>query len=266
MAKKRTAVNIIIAIIVIVFLMVVIGLISIDGILRSAIQSSIQKQLGVGGTVSKVSLKMLSGTVEITNLKINNPKGYQFENVLEAKSIFVKTSIGNLLSNPVEIQQIKINGILMAIEQKGLSTNINEILKGMPKTEEEPAEPNTPGKKVHITSLDINDISVMLKLIPIPGKTDAMTLTIDSLQLSDLGGDNTNLAQVIGKIFTEIANAAIREGRDIIPSDLIAPIQDAVNQRLGNISEEGKKVFEDTEKGIQEKATETLKGIFKKQD
>lgn len=265
MAKKSKVSNIIIAVVVIVFLLIVIGLVSIDRILRSAIQSAISHQLGVNATVGKVSLKILSGTVEVTNLKINNPKGYQFENVFEARTIFVKTGIGNLLSDPVEIQQIMVDGVLMTIEQKGLTTNINDILKNMPKTEPAPDEPNKPGKKVHISSLDINDLSVTIKLLPIPGKTDAMTVNIESLHFSDIGGERTNLAQVIGKVFTEISRAVIREGQDIIPSDLLTPIQDAVNQHLGSIGEEGKKILEGG-KEIQEKATETLKGIFKKKD
>jgi len=265
MAKKSKAANIIIAAVVIVFLLIVIGLVSIDGILRSAIQNSIRQQLGVNATVGKVSLKIFSGTVEVTNLKINNPKGYQFENVFEARTIFVKTSIGNLLSDPVEIQQIIVDGVLMTFEQKGLTSNVNDILKNMPKTEPSPDEPNKPGKKVHISTLDINDVSLTIKLIPLPGKTDAMTLNIASLHFTDIGSSKTNLAQVVGKVFSEIVRAAIEQSQDIIPSDLISPIRDAVNLHLGNITEEGKKILEGT-KDIQEKATETLKGIFKKQD
>lgn len=263
MAKKNTAANIIIALIVIVFLVVVIGLVSIDGILRSAIQTAIKKQLNVGASVSKVSLKIMSGTLEITNLKINNPKGYQFANILEAKTIFVKTSLGDLLNDPVKIEQINVDGILMILEQKGLSNNLNDLLKGMPEKEEKPAEPEKEGKSVHIASLDINDISVTAKLLPVPGKGDAVTLTIPSLHLSDLGGEKQPLAKVIGEIITEIANAVATQGQGIIPSDMIGPIQDAIQGQLGKITGEGQKIIEEAGKDIQEKATEKLKGIFK---
>jgi hypothetical protein len=265
MAKKNMAVNIIIALIVIIFLVVVIGLVSIDGILRSAIQTAIKKQLNVNSTVSKVSLKIMSGTIEITDLKVNNPKGYQFENIFEAKSIFVKTSLGKLLSNPVGIDQIKVDGVAMVLEQKGLSNNIKDLLKGMPAKEEETkaAEPNKAAKSVHITALDINDITVNAKLLPLPGKADVASLTIPSLHFSDIGGDKSSLAQVIGKVFTEITNAVVKNGTNILPSDMLNSMTNAIEGNFENITVEGMKTIEKSGEDIKNKATESLKNIFK---
>ncbi|MEN6386838.1 MAG: hypothetical protein ABFD79_16785 [Phycisphaerales bacterium] len=265
MAKKNLVANIGITLIIIIFLVVVIGLVSIDGILRSAIQTAIKKQLNVDSSVSKVSLKIFSGTIEITDLKIKNPKGYQFENIFEAKSIFVKTSLGNLLSNPVGIDQIKIDGVAMSIEQKGLSNNINDLLKGMPAKEEDKgtAEPKKAAKKVHITALDINDITVNAKLLPLPGKADVATLSIASLHFSDIGGEKTTLAQVIGKVFTEITNAVVKSGTDILPTDMLNSMSDAVKGNFENITGEGMKTLEKAGEDIKQKAGESLKNIFK---
>jgi uncharacterized protein involved in outer membrane biogenesis len=229
MAKKNIAGNIVIAIVVVIFLVVVIGIVSIDGILRSAIQTAIKKQLNVDSCVSKVSLKITSGTIEITDLKIRNPKGYQFENIFEAKTIFVKTSFGKLLSNPVGIDQIKIDGVALAVEQKGLTNNINDLLKGEPSKEKETQKEETKAsKKVHITALDINDITVNAKLLPMPGKADVATLNIASLHFSDIGGEKTSLAEVIGKVFTEITNAVVKSGTDILPKDVLNSMSNAI--------------------------------------
>ncbi|HAL45236.1 MAG: hypothetical protein A2Y12_18685 [Planctomycetes bacterium GWF2_42_9] len=263
MTKKNIAANIVITLIVIIFLVVVIGLISIDGILRAGIQKAIKKQLNVESSVAKVSLKILSGTIEITNLKIANPQGYQFENILEAKSIFVKTSLGNLLSNPIEIEQIKIDGMVMDIEQKGLTNNINDILKSMPKKEKEPQVEQKAAKSVHITSLDINDLTVKAKLLPLPGKADVAALTIPSLHLSDLGGEKTSLADTIGKVFTEITNAVVKNGQNVLPNDMLDSMSNSLQGNFQNITEEGQKALEKTGEELKQKATESLKGIFK---
>lgn len=262
MAKKNTAANVIIAIIVIIFLVVVIGLISIDGILRSAIQSAMKKQLNTDISISKVSLKIASGTIEISNLKIANPKGYQYKDILELKSLLVKTSLGSLLSNPVEINQITMDDIAMVIEQKGLSSNLKDLLKGMPPStaQEKPAEKQ---KNVHISSVDINNISVTAKLLPIPGKSDAVVLKVESLHLSDVGGNNKSLAQVVGIIFAKISSAVAARGQGIIPSELLGPIQGAVNEKLGVIQSEGTKVLEEAGKKAKDIEGQ-LKGIFKR--
>jgi hypothetical protein len=256
--KKSKAANIVIALIIIVFLAVVIGMLSIDGILRAAIPTAIKTQLKVDASVSKASLSIASGTVDIRNLKIGNPQGYQFENILEANSIFVKTSIGGLLGNPVEIQQVKLDGIKMVIEQKGLTSNLNDILKAMPAKDEKKTESASKGKSVHITSVDINDISVTVKLLPLPGKSDAVTLNIKSLHLSDVGGEKESLADVTGKIFRKISEEVASQGKDIIPSDVLG----SLDESLGNAG----KALEKAGKETTEKAADALKNIFKKKE
>ncbi|MDD5011044.1 MAG: AsmA family protein [Phycisphaerae bacterium] len=260
--KKSKASNVLFAVVIVVFLAVVVGLISIDGILKSAIQTAIKKQLNVDASVSKVNLNIISGTVRISDLKIGNPPGYQFERILETKSIMVKTSLGSLLSDPIEIEQIKIDGIAVVLEQKGLSSNLNDILKSMPeKPKTEPAKAKKDGKGVHITSVDINDISVTAKLLPIPGKSDAVTLKIASLHLSNIGGEKSSLSDNVKKIFTEIANAIATEGTNILPSDMVGPIQENVAKSLESVGE----MTKEAEKGVKD-ATKALKGLFQKKE
>lgn len=258
--KKSNALNVLFALIIIIFLAVVIGLISIDGILKSAIQTAIKKQLKVDASISKVNLNIASGTVKISGLKIGNPPGYQFEHVFESNSISVTTSIGSLLGNPIEIKQIAIDGIAVVIEQKGLSSNLNDILKNMPeKPKTETAKTEGNAKSVHISSVDITDIGVTAKLLPIQGKSDAVTLKIPSLHMSDIGGEKSSLADSIKKIFTEIASAIVAKGKDILPGDMLGPIQQNVTKSLESVSELG----EETKKGVED-ATKTLKGLFEK--
>ncbi len=264
--KKSNASNIVFTVIIIVFLAVVIGLVSIDGILKSAIQTAIKKQLNVDASAAKVNLNIISGTVRISDLKIGNPPGYQFERILEIKSIMVKTSLGSLLSDLIEIEQITIDGIAVTLEQKGSSSNLNDILKSMPeKPKTEPAKAKKDGKSVHISSVDINDISVTAKLLPIPGKSDAVTLKIASLHLSNIGGEKSSLSDNVKKIFTEIANAIATEGKNILPSDMVGPIQENVAKLLESVGEAGKQLTKEAEKGVKD-AAKALKGLFEKKE
>jgi hypothetical protein len=269
MANKNKVSNILIAVIVIVFLVVVGGLISIDGILKYAVQSAITKQLNVDASTSKVSLSILSGNVTVSNLKIGNPPGYQYKNVLEANSISVTTSIGSLLSNPIEIKDITIDGVSMVIEQKGLTNNLSDILKSMPKTQKtETAEPAKEGKSVHISSVNMKNLNVTAKLLPIPGKSDALTLKIKSMHLSNLGGKKSSLGEVVGKIFTAISSEITAQGADILPSELLGPIEQNVGKTLESITEVGKGLFKPSDKSKDSNAapdvTNTLKGLFEK--
>ena len=119
--KKSHGTNILIAVVVIIFLVVIVGFVFIDGILKYAIKTAVKQQLNVDGSAAMVSLSIFSGNVTISNLKIGNPPGYQYKHVLEANSISVTTSISSLLSNPVEINDVTIDGVTMVIEQKGMT-------------------------------------------------------------------------------------------------------------------------------------------------
>ena len=262
--KKSNVSNVVFALIVIVFLVVIVGLVSIDGILKSALQTAIKKQLNVDASASKVSLSIFSGTVKVSNLKIGNPPGYQYKNVLEANSIAVTTSIGSLLSNPIEINDVTIDGISMVIEQKGLTNNLSDILKSMPqKPKTETAEPAKNAKSVHISTVDMKNLSVTAKFLPIPGKSDALTLKIASIHLSNLGGKKSSLGEVTGKIFAAISSEIASQGAGIFPSDLTGSIQENAGKTLELFSETGKQLGGEAQKGVED-ATKKLKGMFEK--
>jgi hypothetical protein len=238
----------------------------IDKVLKVAVEKAGTKQLGVGVTVEKVHLNIFSGSIAINGLKIKNPAGYQYENMLEAGSISAKANIGSLFSDVVEVNQIDINDIAVVIEQKGLASNMSEVLKNTKgdseaKTDTKPAEEK--GKNVHIASLDIANIGVTAKLLPIPGKADSIKLNIDKLHFSDIGGKETTLGETVSRIFKEISAAIAAKGAGIIPDNMVGSISDS----LGSISKTGEALLKSTgaDKEV-EKVTEGLKGLFKKKD
>ncbi len=92
------------------------------------------------------------------------------------------------------------------------------------------------------------------KLLPVPGKLDTAELNISSIHLSNIGGKKTTLADVVGKIFNELANTIAKQGTDILPRDVTGSIQ----ENVGQVSEQIKKEAKDV--------TEKVKGLFKKKD
>jgi hypothetical protein len=271
--KKSHGTNILIAVVVIIFLVVIVGFVSIDGILKYAIKTAVKQQLNVDGSAAMVSLSIFSGNVTISNLKIGNPPGYQYKHVLEANSISVTTSIRSLLSNPVEINDVTIDGVTMVIEQKGMTNNLSDILKSMPKpqqTETKTAEPAKKGKSVHISTVDMKNLGVTAKLLPLPGKADALTLKIASIHLSNLGGEKSSLGDVVGKIFAAISAEIVSKGAGIFPSDLTGPIQNAgksfesaTESIKGLLKPTNKPAGSSTDQGTQDAASK-LKGLFEK--
>jgi uncharacterized protein involved in outer membrane biogenesis len=261
MAKqKSTVTGVLFTVVVLLVVLVIFSPFIIDSILKTGIETAIKKQLNVDSSVSRVHLNMAAGSIEVNDLKISNPPGYEFERILELKSIGITADLRSLFSDTVEVNQVSLNDITIVIEQKGLTSNLNDILKSMPKKSSAEAEkPAQNAKNVHISSLDIQNIDVKVKLLPIPGKSDAVQLKISALHFSNIGGKKTTLADVVGKVFTEIANAIATQGADVIPGELLGPIQ----ENIGEAGKEILKVGENLQKGLKD-ANSPLQGLFKK--
>jgi hypothetical protein len=262
--RKKTWLGVLFTVVVVLVVLILISPFIIDGILRVSIEKAIKKQLNVDSSISRVHLSIGSGSIEISDLKINNPSGYEYENVLELKSIYAKADIRSLVSDTIEIQQINLDDVNVVIEQKGMTSNLADILKSMPKKPADTGETKeTPksGKNAHIASVDIKNIDVTAKLLPTPGKLGAVHLRVSTLHLSDIGGKKTTIADAVGKIFTEISAAIAAQGAGIIPGDVLGPIQGGI----GEASKELLKVGGNIQKGLGLKdANSPLQGLFKK--
>ena len=263
MAKqKKTWLGVVFTIVVVLVVLVLIAPFIIDGILRVSIEKAIKKQLNVDASISRVHLSISSGSIEISDLKINNPPGYEYKNVLELKTIYAKADLRSLTSDTIEIGQINLDDVNVVIEQKGATSNLSDILKSMPKkpAETEETKGTAPGgKNAHIASVDIKNVDVTAKLLPMPGKLGTVHLRVSTLHLSDIGGKKTTMADAVGKIFTEISAAIAAQGAGIIPGDVLGPIQDGV----GGASKELLKVGGDIQKVLKD-ANNPFQGLFKK--
>jgi uncharacterized protein involved in outer membrane biogenesis len=249
---------VLIVIAAIIVLGIVVFLVAGNQLLKIGITKGASNALKVPVELGSINLSVLGGSVKLKDLVVSNPAGYELPTLMKLGGADVKVNIGSLMSDKVEIDHIILDNIEVSIEQKGLSTNLNDILKSLPKSEEKapaPSEPAAPGKKLYIKTLEINNVSVTAKLLPIPGKSSAVTFKIAPIKMTDLGSDNKlDMAALTGKILSAIAEGVAKQGTDLLPSDVTGSLKSG----LGKTSE----VMQDTGK----KLGSGIMGIFKKKD
>lgn len=275
--------------VIIVAASVTIGLLA-DSALKVAIESAGTKALNVGVSVKAVDLSILRGRLGLENLVINNPPGYKHERLLELSQGEITVNTKSLLSDTVNIKDIKLDGVKVVLEQRGVSgNNLQDIIKNIPKKEEEPSEPG--GKKLHIDNLEIADTEVKIKLLPVPGKVDTIPLKLDTIKLTDLGNDNNlDTVTLTRTILIAIAGGIAKQGADILPKEMLGNLVSEL-KNVGALSgvlvdtginmletgtdigkgatEAGKDVGEGIIKGVEDTGkgiTEGLKGIIKQKE
>lgn len=273
---KKIVIIVIIAIVVLILAAIAIFALFGEKMMKVAIETAGTKALKVGVAVDNVSLGLLKGEVGISGLVIDNPPGYQHENLLKMGNIEAKADIGSLMSDTPHIKLIKLDDISVVVEQKGLTNNLKELMNNLPeskKPEKAPApEPNEPGKKLLIDRIEINNVSVSIKLLPVPGKADTVTIKLDPIILENVGGgEKISLTELTSKILVALTNGIAKQGAGLLPDDMVEGLNTSLKE-LGKVGEamlqEGTKVLDGGKKSIDEtlqkggEAVEGIKGLF----
>lgn len=255
-----------------VFILIVILLISIfgDSALKTGVETAATSAMKVNVKLDDISLKMLAGKMKMNNLVVDNPEGYENPTFLELGNAYIDLKTTSLLSDTIEIEKIQFDNITLVMEQKGLTNNLKEILANLPKSEpaEKPAEDKgeeKPGKNLLIKQLDIKGVTVKVKLLPIPGRADTLTLKINPIHMENIGSEEKiNTTELVSKILLAIAGGIADQGKDLLPTDMI-------NDLSGQLAEQGKVLIQEGQKQVEglieggkdigKEATDALKGL-----
>ncbi len=272
-----------IAVITVIVLAFVLFSIFGNWALKIGIETGATSALKVGVSLQDVNLSLLSGKLELAGLKVENPAGYQHPEFLTIAKAAVALRVGSLLSHTVEIRKIQFDDIQLTLEQKNLTTNnLQEILNSLPKSEKEASKVEEKsqaqsGKKLHIQEVTINEVQVKVKLLPIPGKADTITLRLNPIVMKDLGSDKPiDTAQLSVEILKAIAGGITEQGKDLLPMDIINSIGQGLAKEGQKVLEMGVQTFEkatgqtgeilEGTKDVGKQATDALKGIFQKKE
>jgi hypothetical protein len=260
-------------IIVVTILVLVFVLFTMFGnqAIKVGIETGATSALKVGVNLDDVKLSILRVTLQLSGLKIKNPSGYQHAEFLTLGKAMVTLKTSSLLGDTIEIEKIQMDDIQLTLEQKGVTTNnLQEILNALPKSDEkssQPAPEQKAGKKLHIGELAINGVEVKVKLLPIPGKVDTVTLRLNPIVMKDLGSDKPiNTAELTAKILRAIAGGITEQGKDLLPTDMINSIGQGLFRGGEKVFEAGTQTLEKAAGGVGKGAADAIKGIFQKKE
>jgi len=269
MKKTLKALRVVLlAILILVVVAVVAVNLFADRAVRVGIETAATKTLNVGVSVSNVDLSIMGGKLALQNLLINNPPGYQHDKLLQLKNAEIEVDVKSLLSDVVNIKEIKLDGVNVVLEQRGISgNNLQDVIAAIHSGSK---DDQTSGKKLHIDNLEMSNVTVQMKLLPIPGKVDTVTLNLSPIRMTNLGGDNKlDTAALSGKILLAIANGVAKQGVGVLPKEIVDTITSTLGKTIDlskgiiegreGIGEEIIKSTEDIGKGI----TEGLKSLLK---
>jgi len=221
----RGLVTVVVIVVIIVLAVQLFG----DRALRMGIETAGSRALAVPVTLDEASLSILGGDVNLEALQIHNPEGYSLPTLLELDRGRVETHWSGLLGDPVRIDRIRLDGVVVVLEQKGLKNNLAEVLGAIDRGQ--PAESSEPGKALRIGELVIQDVKVQAKLLPLPGRAEDVELTLKPIRMTDLGTDSKlDMAELIARVVVAIAGGIVEQGGDMLPTEMLGPMKDLFSQ------------------------------------
>lgn len=115
-------------------LVVVLSLVlwRIGSIIESSINTAIPIVLGVPASVESVDVSVLRGKVDIKDLEIGNPEGYDSPYMFHMDLLKLDIAMRDLFKKQVHINKIHIIGPHVWYHQKLTSNNISDFLKQLP--------------------------------------------------------------------------------------------------------------------------------------
>ncbi len=273
---------------------VVVAAVSIDSIARRGLEAGGTWALGVPTTLKSADVGILSGTFEMSGLRVANPQGFTTPHFLTLGDGGVAVSLGTLTKETVVLPTLNLETIDVRLERQGGTSNYKAILDHYASVSGgSQSQSSGPEKKYVINELTLRDIKVEVSLLGVGGAVGSVlgeatkiTVPIDEIKLKDVGktgtgvsGTGVTMGELAGLIVQAVLSATVKSGGGLIPSDVLGDLQgqltslgglkdvglDVVANAKGSVEQLGKQAGEALKQGTDavDKAKEAAEGLSK---
>jgi hypothetical protein len=272
MKKLKTLIMIPVFVVIAVIALAVVGLIYSDSLIKVGVETAGTQATGTNTTLKGANLSVMNGELSLSGLKIANPPGYQTGELVDIGKCTTAVDIQSLMSDTVVVKVVRIENLSMTIEQKGLNSNLGDILDQIkklqsPSEKAPPTAEKKPGKKVKVDLIELKDPVVRLKLLPIPGQTDVTELKLGTIKLENVTPDSKNpemVATIFQKVLVALSEAVVKAGGQSLPGDLQKGLSQSVQsagQLFGNVTKQISDQTGQILKGSSKTVEEATKGV-----
>jgi hypothetical protein len=223
-----------------------LGIIVVVGLLHTLGDRALKLGIETAGT------KALRGRLTLKKLTIQNPAGYDTPKLFEVDRMEIEADLPSFLGKTVHIKKIYLDAAGLTVEQKGLSNNLQEVLDHVANSKPKTTEPKQPsqGKEVLVDDLDITNTKVQVKLLPIPGRAEDLSINLSPIQIRNLSSDKPiTTAELVVQVLGAIADGLAKQGGGMLPSEILGPLQSVLGP--DGILGSGKQVLDKTIQEIQ---------------
>lgn len=190
--------------------------------------------------LGNVDINVREGRGQLSDFAVENPAGYSSENLFTFDNVILQIEPGSVTQPVKVLNEVTIEGVQITAEQKGMTTNLQEVLKNIQSSGGPADEPPAEQTDVRLMLEQLNFTEGTIKLIT--EKHGEYDVTLPRVELKNLGDRTTGLTpEELGKAILE---------------PLVKQAQRAVQTRLETAARE--KAEEEVKGRLEEKLKEEL--------
>ncbi len=219
---------------------------NINQLVKMTVESVGSEVLKTQVTLAAADVDIREGRAQLSGLTIANVGGFSEPTVFEMKDIIVDLEIAALIDQIVDLKEVTIDGVKITAEQKGVGTNLQQLLDnlnssaGTSNSEESTGESSSAATDVLMKIQNFNFTNTSAQLVT--EQWGQESLNIPAIQLTNIGGQNgvkpDQLAQEILKPILQQINEAVKD-------NIEEKAKEAVKEKLGEKEDEIKDKLRD---------------------
>jgi uncharacterized protein involved in outer membrane biogenesis len=142
--------------------------------------------------------------VQVNELAIANPPGFEFQQLMGNKMLLVEVKGGTLLSDTIEVPLIELDGLDVYFEKTADGTNLDPVMANLERFQSEEEDQPTEGRKFVVEKMTIRNITAHVKA-PVIG---TKTVTVPEITFENLTQDNAQ-GLVLSELVARVVPAVI---------------------------------------------------------
>jgi len=251
---KKLFVRILMGAVILLVIALVVIFFSLNSIVKKGVETVGPRLTKVEMRLGSAKLSPLSGNGSLSKLFVGNPEGYKTPSAIQVGDIKVGLEIGSVLSDTLVVDKVDIQAPEITFEGSLSGNNLSKILDNIEAATggEKPAE-KTDGAKKSQKKFFVKDLLVKGGQIHVgittPLGSQSATLPLPDVHLQNIGSRDNGVT-------------AAELSRQIL-KPLLASATKAVGEWMANLGKGVQGLGKDAA-GQLDKATEGIKGIFKK--
>lgn len=253
----------------IIVVLLIIFRISLGLIIQKGVATVAPMITGVPVSIGNVSVRILSGYVALSDVKVGNPRGYKAENMVTLEKAVFDIAPLSVFSDKIRIEEITVTGLNLYYEQKLRSNNISDLQanveerlgvkkdpaakkeKPVAKKEEKGSEP----KKLQVDQIHLNDITAHVVVAGADVPVMMIPINMENLGTGPEGITAGGVfAAILDKLSLGAAGAVVEATKKAGA---------ATGKALQDLGKQTGNALKDAGKGLEE-SSQKLKNLFSK--